>query len=323
MALCKLLKLDDGRAISRQHARHATDRMSGCETRRRMPPSQRIEYSVERRSILGHDRTNRQQIYVMVDMFQLDLNQSFPHLTAAPIVEAVIHWQARAELPWDPARWHTELAARFPDYPNFKPQQQFQVEARLENGDVSTQVHRDRLRGVRLTSNDRTKIVQLTRDGVVFSRLRPYEDWARFSAEAIRFWEAFKELAGCTEVQRLGVRYINRVDLRPGETVGTYLKCPPRCLEPLGLMAEEFLYQSTFAVPALPFKITVTQAVQPRGPAAPESSLIVDVDVFTTQPLSLNEDIQANLTRMRWLKDKTFFSLFTDEAVETFGVARP
>lgn len=273
---------------------------------------------------LPHRWEVRLSFKVYVDMFRLDLAEKFPHLEHAPIVEAVIHWQARAdEKAWDPARLRGELATRFPEYPDSKPQQQFHVEARLENGDVSTQVLRDRLRGLRLTSLDGLQVVQFTRDGVVFSRLRPYEDWDRFSAEAFRFWNAFQELTGCSEVQRLGVRYINRVDLQQGEAVGAYLRRPPQCLEPLGLNAEEFLYQSTYTLPNAPFKVTVNQALQLAAQAAAGPALIVDVDVITTRPVQTDSEIEPNLTRMRWLKDKVFFSLFTETALSRFGVERP
>lgn len=288
-----------------------------------MSSRRRFEYSTDSRLSPPDHRPARLPFEVFVEMFRLDLTESFPHLEHAPIVEAVIEWKTRAEKPWDPARLRGELATRFPEYPDSKPQQQFHVEARLENGDVATQVHRDRLRGLRLTSEDGLQIVQFTRGGVVFSRLRPYEDWDRFSAEAFRFWNAFQELAGSSEVQRLGVRFINRVDLQPGESVGAYLQRPPQCLEPLGLDADEFLYQSTHSVPGFPYKITVNQTIQPPAQAAAGPGLIVDVDVSTTCPLQPETEIDPNLTRMRWLKDKAFFSLFTEAALSRFGVERP
>lgn len=257
-------------------------------------------------------------------MFRLDLTETFPHLSDAPIVEAVIHWQARAEKDWNPTQLRSELAAWFPEYPDTKPQQQLHVETRLKDDEVATRVHRDRLKGLRLTSADGLQIVQFTRDGIMFSRLRPYEDWERFSAEALRFWNAFQQLAGCSEVQRLEVRFINRVDLRPGESVSTYLRSPPKCLEPLGLDADDFLHQSTYSVPESSFRINVIQAVQRSGPSPVSGlALIVDVDVFTTRPLAPDQEIGLSLTQMRWLKDKAFFSLFTDAALTNFGVVRP
>ena len=35
------------------------------------------------------------------ERFHFNLDEEFPHLPSAPIVEAVIHWRARAEKQWD------------------------------------------------------------------------------------------------------------------------------------------------------------------------------------------------------------------------------
>ena len=52
-------------------------------------------------------------------------------------------------------------------------------------------------------------VAQFTRNGFVFSRLKPYEGWETFEAEAKRLWCIYRELAEPSEVQRLGVRFIN------------------------------------------------------------------------------------------------------------------
>ena len=49
--------------------------------------------------------------------FTIDLSKRFPNLPRAPIVEAVIHWQARATKTWQPDELKATLAARLPDGP--------------------------------------------------------------------------------------------------------------------------------------------------------------------------------------------------------------
>jgi len=48
-------------------------------------------------------------------IFTLDLNETFPRLSRPPIVEAVIHWQARAQNWPDPQLLDAALAERFPN----------------------------------------------------------------------------------------------------------------------------------------------------------------------------------------------------------------
>jgi len=47
--------------------------------------------------------------------------------------------------------------------------------------------------------------------------------------------------------------------------------------------------------------------------------LIVDIDVFTNEVSSIQEDLNKQLAEMRWLKNKIFFSNITDTALNNFG----
>ncbi|MFN6070102.1 MAG: TIGR04255 family protein, partial [Pseudanabaena sp.] len=50
-----------------------------------------------------------------------------------------------------------------------------------------------------------------------------------------------------------------------------------------------------------------------------EQALIVDIDVFTNEVSSIQEDLNKQLAEMRWLKNKIFFSNITDTALNNFG----
>src|SRR5207245_2893177 len=97
----------------------------------------------------------------------------FPHLPAAPIVEAVIHWVARATKPFQREELQKQLAERLPDYPDSQPQQQLQLETRFGPEGATTQTRHESWHGFRLTSPDKRYVVQFTREGMVFSRLTP------------------------------------------------------------------------------------------------------------------------------------------------------
>lgn len=252
--------------------------------------------------------------------FNFDLEESFPHLPDAPIVEAVIHWVARKETPLPPNEWRDRIIERLPDYPECQLQHELLLEAEITPDGSSTQVRRDTWRGFRLTSSDKLQIVQFNRDGMVFSRLKPYEDWNAFSEEGLRLWKLFVQLAEPSEVRRLGVRFINRIAPIDPARLGKYLAKPPKCLEPLGLPMTAFLYQSTHDVPGHPFKVNVVQTIQPPSPPRAEGfGLILDTDAFTTQAFQPSDEVlRAHLAKMRWLKDKAFFSLLTKNAIKMF-----
>lgn len=254
----------------------------------------------------------------------IDLSEDFPHLPGAPIVEAVIQWVARAGKAFESEKLQKQLADRLPSYPLCRPQNKLELEAQLAADGSSTQIRRDTWQGFRLTSQDERYIVQFTRDGLVFSRLAPYQDWNAFSTEALRLWNLFVELAQPSEIQRLGVRFINRIADLKMKQVGQYLARRPKALEPLGLPMQGFLYQSKHEVPGHPFQINVIQTVQPAEPPDAERfGLILDIDVFTPRPIRpADEVVQDALPKMRWLKNKAFFALVSPRAIEAFKEQR-
>jgi uncharacterized protein (TIGR04255 family) len=251
--------------------------------------------------------------------FELDLSQTFPHLAGAPIAEAIIQWVARAAKPIVPEEFRKQLTERLPDYPACEVQQKLQFEAKFSPEGPTTQVQQDPGHGYRLTSADHRHIAQFTRDGLVASRLEPYGNWEEFSTEALRLWNVFVEVAQPREIERLGVRFINRISADVSN-VGRFLAAAPKCLEQSGMPRKGFFFQSTHDVPGHPLQITVIQAIEPPAvPSAGGSGLILDIDVFTTRPLSVaDEVVRESLTKMRWLKNKAFFSLVSKRAIWRF-----
>lgn len=253
--------------------------------------------------------------------FTIDFNETFPNLERAPSIEAVIHWQAHASRPLNQETLREELLQRFPDYPMCQPQRGIEIEA-SETPDGTSQVfHRTHWDGFRLKDEHNRHVAQFTRMGVVFSRLEPYEKWESFQAEAIRFWNIFLELAAPTAIQRLGVRYINRIPLSNNEQPSDYLKIVPPPLSELNFFAESFFYEDTYQVPGYPYRINWVRTLQPQQPSLSDvQALILDIDVSTTAFFDLErETLVQKLAEMRWLKNKVFFSCITQTALEQFG----
>jgi len=70
----------------------------------------------------------------------------------------------------------------------------------------------------------------------------------------------------------------------------------------------EFLHRDTIEVPGYDYNLTATKMTQGRD------ALIIDIDVFTTTRLPLEETLlEEHLTEMRWLKNKAFFGIIADE----------
>src|SRR5258708_6808314 len=243
-----------------------------------------------------------------MSVFKIDLTESFPLLARAPIVEAVIEVRARAEAPWEEQAITNHIKSKLPEYPSVLSARAVQL--RMEFPQPSAQiaqpspaeqvVHEMGWRGLRCESADKRHIAQFNRDGFVFSRLAPYESWDQLEREGV------------------GLRFINRIgEPQEGLRLEDYLEAPPKAPQGMDLPFAGFLHQDTLTVSGYPYGITFTQTVQP--PQAPETGgLILDIDVFTTQPLNLDENkLDRHLSEMRWLKNKVFFGSITRMVLET------
>ena len=222
------------------------------------------------------------------------------------------------QAPLDPESLRAALAAMLPEYSKCEPIQQFELMALVSGQDAAEPVvrHQKGWDGFRLASEDGRYIVQFKRDGVVFSRLHPYEHWEPFSTAAKKAWQVFQKIAAPLEIQRLGVRFINHLAAVTPETLGDFLCEPPTC--PSDLPLKEFMYQSTFDVPELPFGVRVIKVMQPPGLPKSSSGLFIDCGVFTKRPVDNEQDMEDALIKMRWLKNKFFFTLLTPQAIQSF-----
>jgi uncharacterized protein (TIGR04255 family) len=250
------------------------------------------------------------------DAFKIDLSETFEHLPNAPIVEAVIHWRARAEKKLEPATLLEQLKAKLTDYPHSQRQQEIGMETEFNAEGAAMRQHHA-WHGFRFESADKFQVAQYTRNGFVFSRLKPYQDWEKFQAEAQRLWCIYRELAEPSEVQRLGVRFINLMPVNPKE-VASLLTLPPRSPQSMKLPIDTFLHQTKFDIPDHPYELNVVQTIQPPAPPERESfGLILDLDVGTTRPIPFDE-IDNRLLQMQWIKNKAFFSLLKNPALKRF-----
>ena len=99
-------------------------------------------------------------------------------------------------------------------------------------------------------------VAQFNRDSFVFSRLQPYQSWEQLEQEAIRLWEIYMEIAKPRDIQRLGVRFVNRIPMAPKETrFEDYIQPHPQTPRDLDLPFLNFLHKETFVVPESDFGI--------------------------------------------------------------------
>lgn len=249
-------------------------------------------------------------------VFTLNLDETFPRLAKPPIVEAVIRWQAQPGKQLNIETFREELAHHFSDSPKFTQVKSLELKAKIAPSGVTSTEHNQRLLGFRIESKDTGEVMRFLQDSVAYSLVKSYEHWKPFHEGALETWQKYVEIASPREIQRLGVRFINHFPTATPETTASWLREPPTC--PANLPLKEFVYQSTFAVPGHPFDVRVIKVMQPSKPESPQTSgLFLDIDVYSTKTMA-NETAAINeaLRQMRWLKNKVFFSLLQQTAID-------
>ncbi len=252
---------------------------------------------------------------------EIDLSETFQHLTHAPIVEAVIDIRARAQTAWEEATITQQLKPRLGDYPKIHSRTHVQQHVTIGQGEPKSFTRDLGWHGLDCQSADEKHFGRFSRDGIQFARLQPYQRWEELSAEALRLWQIYVEVAKPLEIQRLGLRFINRIEMQPGEVrCEDFIKIHHEPPAGMDLPIIGFFHQDTLAVPGHPFAINLIRTIQPaETPGKASLAVILDIDAFTTAPFQLHQDeLLQRLRQMRWLKNKVFFGNITEKALNRF-----
>ncbi len=239
-----------------------------------------------------------------------------------PIQEALLDIQVA--LPADATvetlkNFHAGLETRFPERKErISWLQGFQISAPGDSHAVSSPRSVD---GYLFVSNAEAKIVQARRDGFTFNKLRPYSNWETFNTEAKELWELYVALARPASVQRVALRYLNRITLPlPLRDLRDYCLLFPDLPPALPQGMSEFFLRVTLPVPDTPCLSTVTLTFEPAMPGATMLNLILDNEAAYFFG-SLNVDTEAiwlRLAQLRDLKNNVFDAILTEKAKELF-----
>jgi uncharacterized protein (TIGR04255 family) len=166
-------------------------------------------------------------------------------------------------------------------------------------------------------SADGRHVLQARLDGFSFACLAPYESWEPFSSEAERHWERYRASARPRRATRLGVRYVNKIDV-PGQHVEIkdYLRTAVDVSPYLPQSISSYFFQVVVPLSRFRAFATITSAIVD---AEAESSigLILDIDTWQEVDIDLasgtsGEDIERRLETLRGAKNYVFEACITD-----------
>ena len=239
-------------------------------------------------------------------------------LVSPPIVEALVDLRAAVIAPAEAFEaLSRELLA---EYPTAKTRRGIKAELRVEQGKLIPPTAQDLgFQGVLLRSKDGTAIVQLRPDGFTFNNVTRYMGGDALLAEALRLWSRFAGDLRPTAVTRVALKYLNQLKLpfRPGDELSKYLTAVPPTPDGAPQTVSEFLSRVVAHDEGVRATVITTQQLTTAEPGVPLT--VIDVDAFCEGEFSIDaRELRPLLDGLRDIKNRTFFALLTDEAIELF-----
>lgn len=238
-----------------------------------------------------------------------------------PITEAVIGINLADRLSdGDLSSIREKLSANYPvQQPVENLSVRFHIDADKDNKKTAnTQV--DSETTYRLVTPNMSELVVLFPQAIVVSQTAPYPGWDYFYNRFIRDWKMVRRVLGFKLISRIGVRYINRIDI-PSEdgfvNHERYLNLYPRVTDEYGPL-NAYAMQVEIFMEDLQCKLMLNSAVVP-SPLLHTASFLIDQDISREgQVPQKDEEIFALVNQIRVRKNHVFESCVTDAARSLF-----
>lgn len=233
-----------------------------------------------------------------------------------PITEAVVEFRLFAPLENDLIR---KIGQAFDaHYPRSEEIQEIEVQL----GPAGALTRRSGFIGVKRTNFDANEIVTIKPESLNIAQLAPYPRWDVFIERVKRDWKIWRGKTDYRDLSRIGVRFINRIDIPRHEGGEEFV--PKDYLVAAPAIPQAFAsvkgYQMNVLVRSdeLNSDITLNTGTV-ESPLLKHNSLLLDIDIGRVDELPKREDgIFSFLDAVRDEKNRLFEACLTDRARELF-----
>ncbi|MEO6613630.1 MAG: TIGR04255 family protein [Chitinophagaceae bacterium] len=235
----------------------------------------------------------------------------------APIVEAVFDVKVSNTIIINPVAFEQFAKTDLKEFPISTKRQNINV--RIDHRAGAGQVGKTtNLLGYMFSNIQGNRKVQFRLDGYTFNMLRPYSHWDEFSSLAFTYLKKYLSLAKPLAITRIGLRYINRIDLPfDNQQFENYIKYLPQV--PAGLPKKYEKYFLQMQIPAEDglSKAVISQTFEQEK--AGRIPFIIDIDVFQTERQKPSDNLLEKFNSLRILKNRIFEDLVTDNCKKMFN----
>lgn len=255
---------------------------------------------------------------------------AFASYKSAPITEAVIALNYASDLADSDAK---KAAANLrADYPNEQPIESFDLDLNVKavargpsqssEANANVDVKAKRKMSYRLASNDQSEVCLILPNMLIVSQLAPYPGWEAFFARFKRTIGRFSAAAEYRKRTRVGVRFINRLDLPilgvPVEYENffrVHIAAPASFGPNIGYTATV-----RFLVPEVKGTLTISTA-SAQSPVPNHVGFMLDIDVGIEQEVPQRDDeLERLLESVRVVKNRVFEECISQAARKKFAL---
>jgi uncharacterized protein (TIGR04255 family) len=240
------------------------------------------------------------------------------HLDNAPITEAIIDIRITPKEGFTIDKLEPAFNELQTDYPKKETKYRWQGLLGLRDGEVEQHAPSTEPVANFYKSPTEDRITQFRLDGFSLNKLPPYDKWETFHAEAERLWTIYSKQAHPISLERIAVRYINKIQIPLGTDFGEYLTSAPTVPASLPQELSEFLSRVVMHAPQTDAFAVVTQALGEIREADSVADIILDIDVVQQKT---NTDVKyprAILENLRDFKNNVFFEYITEKTAELY-----
>lgn len=237
-----------------------------------------------------------------------------------PITEAVIG--ITFETPIDDTKILSVQAKFAANYPQHQTLSNLKLKVNVDAGNKNkTTTTVDEEIGHRCATSDMTQLLVLMPATFIVSQLAPYPGWDEFFSRFARDWKHWNRHMGFRQVKRVGVRYINRIDIPVTGSIiehEEYLNVFPNVPDGFGPITA-YGVQTAFELEDIGCNLSLNSAAVP-SPLLNHASFIIDQDIYKeADPPQSERDIHALLQAIHIRKNQIFEACVSDRSRELFN----
>lgn len=232
----------------------------------------------------------------------------------APIVEAVLDVKVSNTIIVNPSVFEQFAKNELKEFPIANKRQNINVKIDQSKG-IDQIGKTTNLFGYIFSNIQGNRKVQFRLDGYSFNMLRPYSNWEDFSNTAFLHLAKYLSLAKPLAITRIGLRYINRIDLPlENHQFESYIKYLPSVPAGLSQKFEKYFLQMQIPADDGLNKAVISQTCERENNG--RIPFIIDIDVFQDNRIKAVDclpELKEKFDTLRILKNRIFEDLVTED----------